>query len=206
MTRPDDEPQHPRIDHESTGELLSRIRGGSSDAQERLFARVLPILQRWARGRLPSGARDALDTDDLVQVTLLRALVRMGSFEHRGEGAFLGYLRQVMLNAVRERIRRAGRKPPHVELPENLLDHAPPLLEQLVGRDRMARYEAALERLPEDMRQAVLLRYEFEYSHAQIAEALERPSEDAARMLVRRAEARLTELLAEPTHDAPPSP
>ena len=124
--------------------------------------------------------------------------MRMESFEHRGEGAFLAYLRQVMLNAVRERIRRTGRRPPHVALPDDLLDRAPAPLESLVGRDRMERYEAALGRLPEDMQQAVILRYEFEYSHAQIAEALERPSEDAARMLVRRAEARLGELLAEP--------
>ena len=193
----DDAPRSPP-GHESTGELLSRIRGGSSDAQERLFARVLPILQRWAHGRLPSSARDVVDTDDLVQITLLRALMRMESFEHRGEGAFLGYLRQVMLNAVRERIRRTGRRPAHVTLPDDLLDRAPPVLEALVGRDRMDRYEAALGRLPEDMRHAVILRHEFEYSHAQIAEALERPSEDAARMLVRRAETRLGELLAEP--------
>jgi RNA polymerase sigma-70 factor, ECF subfamily len=203
---PEDDAPRPRVDHESTGELLSRIRGGSSDAQERLFARVLPILQRWARGRLPGNARDAVDTDDLVQVTLLRALMRMESFEHRGEGAFLAYLRQVMLNAVRERIRRAGRRPTHVELPDDLLDHAPPMLEQMLGRARMARYEAALARLPDDMRHAVILRHEFEYSHAQIAEALERPSEDAARMLVRRAEERLTELVADDSPGAAPAP
>src|SRR5678816_3917151 len=137
---PEDDAPRPRANHESTGELLSRIRGGSSDAQERLFARVLPILQRWARGRLPSGARDAIDTDDLVQVTLLRALMRMESFEHRGEGAFLAYLRQVMMNAVRERIRHTGRRPPYVALPDDLLDRAPAPLEALVGRDRMERY------------------------------------------------------------------
>ena len=183
---------------DSTAELLARIQGGSSDARERLFARVLPVLQRWAKGRLPAGARDAFDTDDLVQVTLFRALLRLEQFEHRGEGAFLAYLRQVLLNAIRERIRRAGRRPRPVELPDDLFDHAPAALEALIGRDRTNRYQEALDALPEDMRHAVLLRHEFEYSHAQIATAMGRPSADAARMLVRRGERRLARALDEP--------
>jgi len=186
-----------RFPHDSTADLLARIKGGSSDARERLFARALPVLQRWARGRLPDRARDALDTDDLVQVTLLRTLLKLDDFEHRGEGAFLAYLRQVMLNAIRERVRRAGRRPLQVELPENLIDRAPPVLEALVGQDRAARYEEALAGLPEDMRHAIILRHEFEYSFAEVADALSRPSADAARMLVRRAESRLGRALKE---------
>jgi RNA polymerase sigma-70 factor (ECF subfamily) len=51
----------------------------------------------------------------------------------------------------------------------------------------MRRYEAALATLPEDQQEAVILRIEFGYSHAQVAEALGKSSPDAARMSVVRA-------------------
>src|SRR5262249_7868261 len=46
-------PRKPEPDLESTALLLSRIREGSNEARERLFARVVPTLQRWAHRRLP---------------------------------------------------------------------------------------------------------------------------------------------------------
>src|SRR5262245_31483701 len=87
---------------ESTAVLVDRIRHGDEAALERLFERYLPLLQRWAHGRLPARARGTADTDDLVQVTLMRALKRIEVFEVRREGAFLAYLRSILLNAVRE--------------------------------------------------------------------------------------------------------
>jgi hypothetical protein len=47
---------------------------GTAAARERLFARYLPVLKRWAHHRLPRAARALRDTDDLVQDTLLNAL------------------------------------------------------------------------------------------------------------------------------------
>ena len=57
---------------DSTFHLISRARNGDQEAIERLFARHLKPLQRWASGRLPKWARDLADTDDLVQDTLLQ--------------------------------------------------------------------------------------------------------------------------------------
>ena len=98
-----------QFDLESTADLLSRVRGGDPAAREQLFARYLPILKRWAHGRLPGSARNLADTDDLIQTSLLRALNRVGEFEPRHEGAFLAYLRQTLLNALRDEIRRSRR-------------------------------------------------------------------------------------------------
>ena len=72
-------------------------RAGDQRARERLVSRFLPILRNWATGRLPGGARDLAETDDLVQITLVRALDHIDRFEHRGEGAFLAYLRRILL-------------------------------------------------------------------------------------------------------------
>ena len=46
---------------DSTQQLLHRIRAGDDAARERLLARYLPMLRRWAHGRLPSYARDLGD-------------------------------------------------------------------------------------------------------------------------------------------------
>jgi hypothetical protein len=70
-------------DLDSTFQLISRARAGDQDAIERLFARHLTPLQRWASGRLPKWARDPADTDDLVQEALLQTFKKIEDFEPR---------------------------------------------------------------------------------------------------------------------------
>jgi RNA polymerase sigma-70 factor (ECF subfamily) len=184
---------------ESTQTLLTLARDGDAAARERLFARVLPLLTRWAHRRLPASARDLHETDDLVQTTLMRAMKHLERFEHRGEGAFLAYLRQILINAARDEIRRTAKLRAPEPLHDGVPDAAPSALEREVGRETLARYESALEKLEADQRLAVILRVEMGYSHAEIAEALARPSADAARMLLARA----MRQLAEGMRDAP---
>ena len=103
-------------DVESTVELLNRARAGDASALDALFSRCLPPLRRWARGRLPLGARGALDTQDLVQDTVLNALQRLDHFESRHEGALQAYLRQAVLNRIRDEARKLARRPAPSEL------------------------------------------------------------------------------------------
>lgn len=171
---------------ESTAALLSQVRGGDAAARERLVGRYLPLLRRWARGRLPTRARDLNDTADLVQITLLSALNQIGRFKPRREGAFLAYLRVSLMNSVRMELRRISRQ----GRVEPLTDEPLPLPEDLarqLGIDDLLDYEAALAKLSPLRREAVVLRFEFGMSFAEIAAALERPSAGAAHMLVARA-------------------
>jgi len=177
--------------------LLQSVRDGDAAARERLAARYLPMLRRWARGRLPQGAREMLDTDDLVQITLLRALEKVEEFEPRREGAFLAYLRRIVLNSVRDEIRRVARRPGRTPLVEELPADGPSLLERAIGREAVEAYEAALATLPEEQQEAVVLRIEFGFTYPEIAEALCRPSANAARMMVSRALVRLAEVMDE---------
>jgi RNA polymerase sigma factor (sigma-70 family) len=183
--------------HEATAILIARARAGDTPAGQRLFARLLPVLRRWARHRFPARLRDARDTEDLVQDVLLRAFRRIDSFENRGEGAFLAYLRQILLNAVKDEARRAARSPNVLPLDDNIPDAAPSAVERAIGADQLERFENALATLPEEQQQAVILRVEFGYPHAQIAEALGKPSSDAARMMVSRALAELARRIDE---------
>lgn len=171
---------------ESTATLLSLLRQGDDSARDRLIARYLPMLRRWAHGRLPVHARDLNDTNDLVQITLLSALKNLEQFESRHEGALLAYLRTSLLNAIRGEIRRVGRAGVVESLPE---DGEPGLAMQVprLDSDQWLDYENALAKLPELKREAVLLRLEFGMSYSEIAAALDRPSEAAASMMVSRA-------------------
>jgi RNA polymerase sigma factor (sigma-70 family) len=180
---------------ESTATLLALVRAGDDPARDRLFARYLPLLREWASGRVPAHARGPADTDDLVQLTLIKALEHLHRFEPRREGAFLAYLRTLLLNAMRDQIRRAAVRASAGVPEERLVDPGPSVIEQVVGRDTMRRYEAALAQLTEAQREAVMLRVEFGYGHQEIAEALGVASANAARMLVSRGILRLAELM-----------
>lgn len=190
-------PERPPL--ETTAALIHRIHAGDAAARDQLAARFLPILRSWAHGRLPLRARGMADTDDLVQVTLYRALNRVEAFEPRHDGAFLAYLRQSLINALRQEVRRATRKPSVETQAEEAEDRSASVVEQVIGRETLERYEAALLELTEDQREAALLRLEFGFSYPEIAEAMGKPSANAARMLVVRALVRLAELMHERT-------
>jgi RNA polymerase sigma-70 factor (ECF subfamily) len=182
---PSEGPSRPPL--ETTQVLLDLARSGDDSARERLFARVLPVLTRWAHRRLPLSARDLHETDDLVQVSLVRAFRNLDTFENRGEGAFLAYLRKILLNAIRDEIRGATRRGGAQPLPESLADPGPSTIELAMGRETLERYERALATLPDDLREAVILKVEMGYDNARLAEATGRPSPAAARMAVARA-------------------
>jgi RNA polymerase sigma-70 factor, ECF subfamily len=192
----DGSPDPPISGPESSQELLRKARSGDAAAIDRLCARYLPRLRRWAGGRLPHWARDLLDTDDLVQDTLIQTVRKMDTFEPRHEGALQAYLRQALLNRIREEVRRVRRHPPGSAIERDNPDPGPSPIESAIGREALDRYEAALKRLSEEDQQAIVLRIEMGYTYNELAEAMGKPSPDAARMAVTRALARLAEALA----------
>ncbi len=178
---------------DSTFDLVERAKSGDDEALNRLFARYLPSLRRWASGRLPRWSRDLMDTDDLVQETVIRALKRLDRFESRHEGALQAYLRQAVVNRIRDEIRRTKRSPAATALDEHASDHGASPLETAIGAEALERYEAALARLRPEEREAIVARVEMDGSYQDVAQALGKPSADAARMAVSRALLRLAE-------------
>ena len=175
----------------STAVLVARVQQGSAAARERLAGRYLAILRRFAHGRLPARARDLMDTDDLVQVTVIRALQKLNSIDPSRKGGFLAYMRQILMNQVRDEIRRVNRAPGRADLVDAIPSKSLSPLEETLQRELMEAYEKGLSRLSKDQRQALVLRLEHGYSYQQVAEAIGSPSPDAARMLVSRSLARL---------------
>jgi len=178
-----------------TVELLRCAKQGDRRALDALTARYLPRLQRWASGRLPLYARSLVDTADLVQETLLRAIEGLDGIEVRGPGGFQAYVRQAVLNRMKDQIRWARRRPGPDGVPETLADQAPSPIEMAIGSELLERYEHAMEQLGEEERQLLHLRIELDFDHAEIAAMTGRPSPDAARMAVQRALKRLAGIM-----------
>jgi RNA polymerase sigma-70 factor (ECF subfamily) len=116
----------------------------------------------------------------------------MDRFEPRGEGAVGAYLRQAVLNRVRDEIRRVSRKPAHDALVEGPSSIASPL-DEAIGAETVERYERALARLSPSDREAVVAAVEMNYSPDELATVLGRPTANAARVAIVRALKRLAE-------------
>ena len=184
---------------ESTVHLVARVKAGDESALEELFARHYAPLRRWTTGRLPPWARQLTDTDDLVQDALLQTFKRIDVFEPRGPGALQAYLRQAVMNRLRDELRRRGRQPETLALDETGVGEALGIeasespLAQAIGRENLDRYQRALASLKPDEREAVIGRIEMGYTYRELAEAIGRPTAEAARKATERALVRLAE-------------
>lgn len=175
----------PTPDLMSTATLMRRVHDGDDDARAALLDRCLPRLRRWARRRVPDAVRGLADTDDLVQTTVIRTLDHLDRLEPGPRGSFLAYMRQVLLNAIRDELRKQHRRPRHAPLGDGtgeIADVGGPVSDPTV----VAAYERGLAELTPEQRDAIVLRVEFGMTFPEIAEELGLPSANAARMRVSR--------------------
>jgi RNA polymerase sigma-70 factor (ECF subfamily) len=170
----------------STAVLIAQVRDGNTSARERLAGRFLEALRRFGHGRLPDSARDMIDTDDLVQITLLNALERVHSVDADKKGNFLAYMRKILVNKVRDEVRRSAKKPQITVLTDAIASDAPSPLEETLEKESLAAYYRALSRLSPRQRKALILRIEHGFSYQQVAGEIGSPSADAARMVIAR--------------------
>lgn len=172
---------------DTTQQLIDRAREGDAGARESLARRYRAVVAQWAHGRLPGHARDLNETADLVQVTMMRAIDKLDLFEWERSGDFSAWLRQIFMNVLRDELRRAGRQHVSEHTPLDELVPGPDLIARELGAESAVAYVNALEQLPIELREIVILHLEFGLSHAELAEAVGAPSADAARMRLRRA-------------------
>ena len=180
---------------QSTTTLLSMIKNGKSQHRDELYRRCLPMMLHFAKGRLPISCRSAADTEDLVQVTLMKTLNKLDKFESQKKGGFFAYLRTIMLNAVRDEIRKQSNKIRTTDADKLPLAAEDSVVAKVIGLQTLAAYEDALPSLSDKIREAVILRIEFDLSYEEIAMELDISSSDTARMRVARGLTQLAELM-----------
>jgi RNA polymerase sigma-70 factor, ECF subfamily len=188
-------PAAPRTGSEATSErLLVRARAGDARAVSALVQRYLPSLRRWAHGRLPAWLRAVADTGDLIQNAVLQTMQRLHSVERRGEKALGAYLRQAVLNQIRDEHRRFERRGAHDGLAETLGDPGLSPFDEASYAEVKRKYCAALTRLRPADRELVVAHVELGYSHEQLG-CMTGKRTNSARMALRRALDRLAEAM-----------
>lgn len=163
-----------------TVELLRRVKASDSGAFDGLLARHLPWLHLCARRRLPPWTRNAVDTEDLVQETVLHTLQHVRRFEPRDGGTLRGYLRRSLRNLINDQYRSAARRPGMSRLEEDRADSTQSPLDLAIAREDEERYRRALARLRASDRRALIARLELGYTYQELAPALLKPTPGAA--------------------------
>jgi RNA polymerase sigma factor (sigma-70 family) len=109
------------------------------------------------------------------------------------------YLRQSVINRIRDEVRKVTRHPAPGELSGDLMSDDTSPLEVAVRQENYRRYRTALEGLPSRERAFVVARIEAQWTIGEIATHFGIVSPDAARMAIGRALKRLKKSLDEST-------
>lgn len=190
MTAPED-PARP----EDSILLLRRIQAGEDAAWTALYNRYRDQLILAIRCRLGPALRARLGSEDILQSVFKDALRDLGRFQPQHDRALNHYLHTCALNKIRGKADYYGarKRQGEVRLSDSLIARHPASEGTEPGYHDSGRYEAlerALLRLPEEMREVVLLRRIEGLSNLETAEILGK-SPDATSKLHNRALARL---------------
>jgi len=145
---------------------------------------------------------DHHDAEDLTEQTFLQAYRHFERAQRESRGRplrpwLIRIAHNLAANLYRDRSRR-----PASSIDDTQPLSAPHTTEQLVeGRDELSRILDGVRRLPDDRREALIMRFALGMDNREIARALDR-SDGAAKVLIHRAIKQLQEMLDE--EDAPP--
>lgn len=181
-------------DSDSTIIVLERARQGDHSAARMLLQRALPLVRRWAHGRVPHEVRRDANTEDVLQDAVIRTLGNLKRFEHRTVSGLQYYLRRSVVNRIRDLVRGSRRRPTATALPEDLPGHEPTPIERAIRKERLDRFLAALAQLTPAERQLLIFRFELGYTTPEIAKAVG-ISAGAASMRLARATEKVQKLL-----------
>jgi RNA polymerase sigma-70 factor (ECF subfamily) len=163
--------------------LVVRFQAGEVSAFDALYLRYFDRVYAYARVAL----HDDYEAEDVAQQVFGNVIQALPRYQVRDDASFRSWLFRIARNAVLRTASRNGRMRPQepAEL-DRRLECPMPL--KLSGLDWLSDkdLEVQIERLPVSQRQVILLRYVFEFTTDEIADALDRTAV-AIRMLEHRA-------------------
>jgi RNA polymerase sigma-70 factor (ECF subfamily) len=181
--------------------------------------RFRPLLRLQARRlQLDPRLQRRFDSSDLIQETLMRAHAHRAAFRGTTEAELVRWLQEILAHAALDLVdrERAQKRDAALErsLQEAVAESTSRLQAYLADRrqetpsraaqrqEALLRLAAAIDELPEDQRDAVVLRDLMELSVAEAAQRLERTEKSVAGLLL-RGRRRLRELLADLDEEGP---
>ncbi len=155
----------------SDGELIELLRDGSGQAGEALVRRYYQPLMRYLH-RMAGSDHVA---EELHQQTWLSVLDHLEKFEPgaTGSGGFKGWLFRIATNKANDHWRSIGRERQAKAGLKLITDRSSPAAEfRLEGSEQQIKLRQAIEQLPENQRQVLMLRYYSGLKFVEIAELL----------------------------------
>jgi RNA polymerase sigma-70 factor (ECF subfamily) len=140
--------------------LVVRCQTGDEEAYRELVGRFSPRLRYFLRKLLPLGDR----AEDLLQEVWFDVFRQLPGLQEAG--AFTPWIYRIARGKATLELRRNGRVPPAADLPEAV---AAPQEEPEFSPEDAARIHAALDELPADQREVLVLRFLEELSYDEIA-------------------------------------
>jgi RNA polymerase sigma-70 factor (ECF subfamily) len=194
MTRDEEGPFQVSLDS-----AVAAARNGDRSALERLLVHCERVLRRRIERHMPKILRARCAPSDVVQQALLEAVRDFASFRGNGFGELMEWLNRIQQNTVGDLMRNAvaSKRDAHREiladekiilagLWDRLEDGRISPEEEATRREQSAFVQQRLAALPERMRNAIRLRFREHLTYSVIGKRMG-CSEDAARMLCRRA-------------------
>ena len=177
-----------QLDQQSDFDLVRQIQAGEDAAFDELMRRYKRPVVNFAYRMLGS----ADDADDVAQDVFVRAYHRIGDYKP-GTGKFSTWLFALARNACIDKIRYRKRHPTEpldgaAEMPARATD-------EIGAREIGEQIAAALDRLPEDQRTAIVLAEYHDQSYAEIA-GIMKCSEKSVEARLYRAKQTLRQRLA----------
>ncbi len=208
------------LDEEGTVELVQRAQGGDAEALNDLFTRYHNVMLEVARRRLGPRLRLKEDPDDLAQTTFREATRDFASYQYRGTGSLLRWLIQILHNKIRDKAEfySAGKRNTALEtnLEQGSPDDSTPRMEpaspdlsvtsQVNRNENFEILREALQDLTPEYRTAITLVFFEGLTLREAGRRMGDRSEDAVRMMLRRAENKLREVLRRQTGDSDDKP
>jgi len=182
---------------QSDEELMAAYVAGDAEAFRQLFDRLAPVLLRVLRRQL----RTEEEAGDLVQQTFLQ--LHRARHDFRAGARLRPWLFTIAYNLKREHFRRSMRRP---EAPLELDGRNEPAVGPL-GHERADAQQAvrhALEQLPEDQAEVIVLHWLEGLSFPEVAEAVG-ASLSAVKVRAHRGYAAMRRLLRDPGNQEPSS-
>jgi RNA polymerase sigma-70 factor, ECF subfamily len=196
------------------GQIIHDVRMGGGEALGSLLELYRNYLRLLARIEIGRRLQGKLDASDLVQETFLEAHRNFPAFQGTDEPQFVCWLRQILAAKVANLVRHYfGTQGRDVRLEQELavdLDNSSRMLghelaasltspsQQAVEREQAVLLADALEQLPEDYRDVILLRHIEGLTFPEVARRMGR-TQDSVEKLWLRALARLRQGFGEST-------
>jgi RNA polymerase sigma-70 factor (ECF subfamily) len=175
---------------------VERVKGGDYNAFAALFSKYRRRLAALLRYKAGADLLEAVEIDDLLQETFLRAFRDIEHFSYESPGSFWNWMASIAGHVVLDAARFEGRQkrqaaevvrfrsPTNPQGPDPIDSKTPSLL--LSEKEAVQLFFQRLEALPEDYRQAILLAKVEGLSTAEIAARLGK-SREAVALLLHRA-------------------